>query len=215
LTRSLLIDELSIKIQFGASMTEKVDRRVRRSRRLLGDALLTLVTEKQFGEITIQDIADRADMNRATFYLHFHSREELLLSALTARFDELVSKFGEISTLRPLWADPKIDFLIFEHVAENARIYKALFDDPNLGLVIHAVIGYIATFNEQKLQALLPADAPLLVPIPLIAQHIGGSLYALIHWWLRNDMPYSVDEMAGMCHLLFTKGCVDLLGQAA
>src|SRR5690348_9569714 len=109
-------------------MTEKVDRRVRRSRRLLADALLLLVTEKPFGEITVQDIADRADMNRATFYLHFRSKEELLLSALTEQFDELVSTFGEISPTRPLWENPEIDRLIFAHVAENARIYKALLD---------------------------------------------------------------------------------------
>ncbi len=196
-------------------MTEKVDRRVLRSRRMLADALLALVTEKPFGEITVQDIADRADMNRATFYLHFHSREELLLSALTERFDELVGQFGEISPIQPLWSDPKIDFMIFAHVAENARIYKALFDDPNLGLVIHAVIGYIAAFHEQKLLASLAAHPPVSIPVPasVIAQHIGGSLYAMIHWWLRHDMPYSVDEMATMCHLLYTKACVDLLGQ--
>ena len=77
--------------------SDTVDRRVRRSRRLLGDALLQLVTEKPFGEVSVQDIADRADMNRATFYLHFHSKEELLLHALTERFDELVGSFGEIS----------------------------------------------------------------------------------------------------------------------
>ncbi|MCB0141244.1 MAG: helix-turn-helix transcriptional regulator, partial [Caldilineaceae bacterium] len=62
-------------------MAKTVDRRVRRSRKLLGEALLELVVEKPFGDITVQDIADRADMNRATFYLHFQSKEELLQSA--------------------------------------------------------------------------------------------------------------------------------------
>ena len=195
-------------------MVEKVDRRVRRSRRLLGDALLALVTEKQFGDISVQDIADRADMNRATFYLHFHSKEELLLNALVERFDELVSIFGEISPDRPLWAEPQMDALVFNHVADHARIYKALLDDPNLGLVIHAIIGYVANFNEQKFKASLPADAQPLVPLPLMAYHIGGSLYALIHWWLRNDMPYSPAYMAEMTHLLWSKGCPELMNVA-
>lgn len=191
--------------------TDKVDRRVRRSRRLLGDALLQLVTEKPFGEVSVQDIADRADMNRATFYLHFHSKEELLLHALTERFDELVGSFGEISVDRPLWSEPQMDVLVFNHVAENARIYKALLGDPNLGLVIHAIIGYVATFNEQKFQASLPPDTQPMIPIPILAQHIGGSLYALIHWWLRHDMPYSPTEMAEMTHILWSHGCPELV----
>lgn len=194
-----------------AAKVDKVDRRVRRSRRLLGDALLQLVTEKPFGEISVQDIADRADMNRATFYLHFHSKEALLLSALTERFDELVGSFGEISPDRPLWQEPQIDALVFNHVADNARIYKALLDDPNLGLVIHAIIGYVATFNEQKFIASLPADSQPTIPIPILAHHIGGSLYALIHWWLRNDMPYSPAEMAEMTHVLWAHGCPELV----
>ncbi|MBX3011072.1 MAG: TetR/AcrR family transcriptional regulator [Caldilineaceae bacterium] len=192
-------------------MAEKVDRRVRRSRRLLADALLALVIEKRFGDISVQDIADRADMNRATFYLHFHSKEELLLSALVEQFDELVNSFGDISPDRPLWEDAQMEVMVFEHVAENARIYKALLDDPNLGLVIHAILGYIAEFSERKLAASLPAGTQPRVPLPLIAHHIGGSLYGIIHWWLRHDMPYAPTEIAQMTHLLWSQSCGDLL----
>lgn len=192
-------------------MNEKVDRRVRRSRRLLADALLTLVTQKQFSEISIQEITDEADMNRSTFYLHFQSKEELLLAALVERFDELVSNFGEISQERTIWEAPEIDLWVFEHVASHASIYKALLDDPNLGLVIHAIIGYIANFNEQTIRASLPADQEAPFPVTILSQHIAGSLYALIHWWVRNDMPYSAAEMAAFTHRLWSSGCETLL----
>ena len=69
---------------------EKVDRRIRRTRNQLGQALRELIIEKSYEAITIQDIADRADVNRATFYLHYGTKEELLVTSLTEIFDELV-----------------------------------------------------------------------------------------------------------------------------
>ncbi|MCB0186687.1 MAG: TetR/AcrR family transcriptional regulator, partial [Caldilineaceae bacterium] len=188
-----------------------VDRRVRRSRRLLADALLSLVTQKQFSEISIQDITDEADMNRSTFYLHFQSKEELLMAALVERFDELVGSFGEISPERTIWETPEIDLSVYEHVAANAPIYKALLGDPNLGLVIHTIIGYVADMNEQTMRASLPAEQEPAFPIEILAQHIAGSLYALIHWWLRNDMVYTPAEMAALTHQLWSSNCGSIL----
>ena len=193
---------------------EKVDRRVRRSRRLLAAALLTLVTQKKFSDISVQDITDQADMNRSTFYLHFQSKEELLLAALVEQFDELVGRFGEISQTRTIWETPEIDLWVFEHIAEHAPVYKALLGDPNLGLVIHAIIGYIAQFNERTMIASLPPSHAPSFPIPILAQHIAGSLYALIHWWLRNDMTYTPAEMAAFTHTLWSSGCEALLRPA-
>lgn len=192
-------------------MTEKIDRRVRRSRRMLADALLSLVTQKQFSEISIQDITDEADMNRSTFYLHFQNKEELLLHALMTRFDDLVSQFGEISQDRTLWDAPELDLWVFEHVAAHAQMYKALLEDPNLGLVIHTIVDYIAAFNERTILASLPPGQSPSFPAAVLSQHIAGSLYALIHWWLRHDMPYTPAEMTALTQELWSKSCEALI----
>lgn len=192
-------------------MNKTVDRRVRRSRKLLGEALLELLIEKSFGDITIQDIADRADMNRATFYLHFQSKEELLQSALEEMFDELVGQFGEIDAQHPIWEDDQSDRLVFQHVADHAALYKALLDDPNLGLVIHQIIGYIARHSDRETRRSLPEGSTPAVPIELLSQHVAGSLYALIHWWLRHDMPYSPEYMATVASSLCSHGCVAMI----
>src|SRR5690554_1736020 len=78
------------------SMNEKVDRRVRRTRRQLCEAMLALLVERDYDTITVQEITERADLNRATFYHHFNHKDELLTAALEARFDELVASFGEL-----------------------------------------------------------------------------------------------------------------------
>ena len=53
---------------------QKLDRRVRRTRRLLAEALVALIIEKEYETISITDITERADLNRATFYLHYGSK---------------------------------------------------------------------------------------------------------------------------------------------
>ncbi len=66
-----------------------VDRRVQRTRQLLQDALVSLIQEKGYEAVTVQDILDQANVGRSTFYAHFRDKEELLLS----RFEHLRSEF--------------------------------------------------------------------------------------------------------------------------
>src|SRR5689334_24059575 len=68
-----------------AAVDGRGDRRVRRTRRLLREALLALVAEKGYDRVTVQDVLDRADVGRATFYAHFRDKDDLLVSG----FDEL------------------------------------------------------------------------------------------------------------------------------
>ena len=69
-------------------MKSKVDLRVKRSRRLLKEALLHLMTQKPFRDIQVTEIADQAQVARPTFYLHYQSKQELLLSHVDDIFDE-------------------------------------------------------------------------------------------------------------------------------
>src|SRR5436189_198695 len=61
---------------------KKLDRRVQRTRQLLQDALLAMVIEKGYDATTVQDIIDRANVGRATFYAHFPDKQTLLTSRL-------------------------------------------------------------------------------------------------------------------------------------
>src|ERR687893_2956576 len=61
---------------------EKSDRRSRRSRRLIVDALLALMQEKRYDRITVQEIIDRADVGRSTFYAQFRNKEDVLVSEI-------------------------------------------------------------------------------------------------------------------------------------
>jgi AcrR family transcriptional regulator len=194
---------------------KKLDRRVRRTRNRLGQALLELVMEKGYDHITIQDITDRADLNRATFYLHYGSKEELLLVTLEERFDELVSQFDQLSAERPIWEDKQSILLTFQHVAENASLYKVLLSERGMGYLIHRIVDYIAESSSKQTQSSLPENARLTIPIGLLSRHVAGSLFALISWWVTNDMPYSAEYMTNASHQLCVSGTFSAVEFAA
>lgn len=186
--------------------TKKLDRRVRRTHRLLGKALLDLILEQDYDSITITDITNRADLNRATFYLHFGSKEELLIATLEERFDELVQEMETHNPSQQTWETLDSERLIFEHVAEHAAMYRVLIGEGGVGYVAHRIISYIAHEVAKEIRAEKPTAVAEPIPIDIIAQHVAGSTYALLCWWLANDMPYTPTEMALMAQKMCFHG---------
>src|SRR5215207_8911684 len=93
------------------------DRRVRRTQELLRGALMALIMEKGYDRITVQDILDKADVGRSTFYAHYRDKEDLLLSG----FDDIRTALAEEAHPRDTQAGGKADFLqpllaVFQHV---------------------------------------------------------------------------------------------------
>jgi AcrR family transcriptional regulator len=78
-------------------VADHTDRRTLRSRQALMDALAKLLTKKDFDDISIQEISDKADLTRATFYLHYPDKAALLQAMTTARFGEMLRKRGIVS----------------------------------------------------------------------------------------------------------------------
>jgi AcrR family transcriptional regulator len=76
------------------NVAESTDPRILRSRRMLMEALARLLNQKEFDDISIQEIADEATLNRATFYLHYPDKDALLNAMTAARFSELIARRG-------------------------------------------------------------------------------------------------------------------------
>lgn len=190
-------------------MSNKVDRRVKRTKRMLGEAILALVVEQEYEALTINEITQRADVNRATFYLHYNSKDELLVEALEAKFEELIATFQVTSIEKPIWESPEVDIAVFQHVAEHAALYKVLLGERGMGYIINRILGYITDVSIQLLEASLPAGTILPVPHELVARHYAGSLYALLSWWVMNDMPYSAEYMAELSGKMCREGILN------
>ena len=74
------------------SETGTTDPRILRSRRMLMEALTTLLTKKEFEDVSVQEIADEATLNRATFYLHYADKNALLQAMTESRFRDLIER---------------------------------------------------------------------------------------------------------------------------
>src|ERR1051325_10192877 len=80
-----------------AASNKKTDARVRRSRDALGDALVALMQEKPFDTITVQDVLDRANVSRSTFYLHYSDKDDLLMSDAEEFFEAISTALSQHS----------------------------------------------------------------------------------------------------------------------
>ncbi len=187
-----------------------MDRRVRRTRAMLGQALKELLLEKDYDAITVQEITDRADLNRATFYLHYGRKEELLTEMLESQFDELVARIEAETTGQYFWESPLSAQIVYEHIAARAPLYKVLFGERGQGFVINRLLKYMARYDEAQLRQIMPEGAP----VALVAYHFAGALFATAVWWLENDMPYSPAYMAENLQRLCVSGVVSLAGAA-
>ncbi len=182
------------------------DRRVRRTRAALSEAILSLLLEQAYETITIQEIAERADLNRATFYLHYGSKEELLVAALEEQFDALVAEGPSASPEQPIWSIEEDIQQTLDYVAEHAALYKVLLSERGTAYLMNRIVDYIAAYSERELRASLPPGATTVAPLPIIARHFAGSFFALLVWWLQNDRPRPAAEMAEMIKNLCVGG---------
>ena len=200
--------------------TKKLDRRVRRTRQLLADALFALIVEQGYEQVSIQDITERANLNRATFYLHYNSKEELLIAGLESHFDELVARIDSLSEELgsdkvTVYEDPRPILWVFQYVERYAQLYKVLISESGTAYIIHLIIDYIANDYEETYRGLLAehpteGDKPT-VSIAMLARANAGSLFALLSWWVMNDMPHTSEVMTEMFYQI-CRPTLSLLG---
>src|SRR5581483_7460919 len=126
-------------------MKEKhdVDRRVLRTRQMLSDALFALIEERGYDAITVQDIAEQANIGRATFYLHYHDKEELLSDSFKRLANNLIKSVVPDTTHSPATYQI-LSVLVFRHVAQHRSLYQALLGESGPPMMVIRIRKYIA-----------------------------------------------------------------------
>jgi AcrR family transcriptional regulator len=135
----MLKDAMADVFQPG-NTTENTDPRVLRSRHMLMESLLRLLTRKEFADISIQEIADEATLNRATFYLHYPDKNALLQAMTAARFRDLIARRG-LSFTNCDGALRAIALGVCDYLAETTGCPSQLAKMPLEGSIIPVVEG--------------------------------------------------------------------------
>src|ERR1700724_1149639 len=135
----MLKDAMADAFQPG-DIAENTDPRVLRSRQMLMESLLRLLTRKEFADISIQEIADEATLNRATFYLHYPDKNALLQAMTATRFRDLIARRG-LSFTNCDGALRAIALGVCDYLAETAGCPAQLAKLPLEGSIITVVEG--------------------------------------------------------------------------
>ena len=208
----------------GAMKSRRADKRVRRTRDVLGDSLVKLMHEKPFEEITVQHILDGAGVSRSTFYLHFSDKNDLFLSDAEEFFEMMASalsvhrdKSRRLAPVREM----------FEHAAEWRPFLNAMAEAGKIQDVMEigrecfargiarrieemggkepvgkaSLRGVEVTVSGAGLRerTLKTASTP-------VSQMLAGSLMGLMSWWLHAGQGISAAEMDERFHEMAWKG---------
>jgi AcrR family transcriptional regulator len=188
----------------------KADRRSQRTRQSLSTALFELMLEQRYDDITVQDIIDRANVGRSTFYAHYLDKEDLLISDFTRVLDALshhIEQRGEENHDTP----PGLA-LFFQHVQTHQRLYKALVRSGPIDLLYRKGHERLCHNIERHLVALVPPDRASPVLRSLVANSMAGTILTMLTWWLDHEMPYTPEQMDALFHQLVLPGVYATFG---
>ncbi|CAM04288.1 TetR family transcriptional regulator [Saccharopolyspora erythraea NRRL 2338] len=183
------------------------DRRVRRTRRAIREALIELCTEQSFGSLTVEDLLDRADVARATFYAHYRAKEDILVDIVRSLTADRAAWMAEYEAQHPdgFTGDPLRS--IFTHAEKNKAVYRVILQGAGDGRPLREF--YERTSDEAE--ALFRARAEQSghtprIPVEFVARAWAGELIGALAWWLEHDTEYTADQVATMLSDLSARG---------
>jgi AcrR family transcriptional regulator len=178
------------------------DRRKDRTRQLLRDALFELIAEKGYEAVNIQEIAERANVARPTFYLHFDDKFDLLITSLIEFYEELVTRTprfcrdgmeGQVFDPTQIAADD------FTHVRQHEQLYRILLSEKGSIGVLMMIMAYLRNITESEiLKDMSGAGDASILPTDFVASYLAGAQIGVTDWWLKQGQQYSPEQVAAM-----------------
>jgi AcrR family transcriptional regulator len=188
---------------------ESVDVRAIRARDQIGLALVSLAGEKRYDDITVQDIAHRAQVSRTTFYAHFQDRDDIML-----RYSIV---FGEYLGRQLRWNHTAAQYRfpvapLFAHMHDIRLLYEALSRARRTDALLKVFQINLATWFEKRIEsrrakaAASGASATCTdvtkVPAQLLAQHFAVTIVQLLAWWMEHHCPSEPETIDEHFHRL-------------
>ncbi|MBD7936250.1 MULTISPECIES: TetR/AcrR family transcriptional regulator [Cytobacillus] len=182
------------------SKKEKVDPRVVRTKRMLTDALIALIEEQGFEKVTVQAITKKAMLNRATFYLHFTDKYDLLEQSTDDMIVELkeAMKTSFIASKGTYAAEtPNESFIqLFTQIGAYDYIYRVLLSESTMPHFRDKLTTVLSEFIADGMTVMQPDDNLLTIPREMAIRFYASAFLGVIIWWLKNDCPYTAKYMA-------------------
>lgn len=163
----------------------KTDRRSLRTRQLLMQAMVDLIRVKRYDAITVQEITDRANVGRSTFYAHFTDKDDLLVDGAHRMIDYLDAETAD-ATGRGAPANPSL--ALFRHIGANTDLYQVLARGRGLALFLSALHDELTALFAERMAARVPPASTPAVPLPLLAAMIASMMITAIRTWIEGGL---------------------------
>ncbi|OUZ08215.1 TetR/AcrR family transcriptional regulator [Bacillus pumilus] len=183
------------------------DRRATESKQQLRKALFQLLSEKEWGKISVQDLTKAAGIHRTTFYQHYEDKFDLAQQVMDEMFDVM-----KCAIFAPVQEDdlekehPAYVYIyrFYQHLQEHEKEYQILLKrgrELNIHETVRAFFEESFSLGKEGVAGSKPDSH--LVPIDMQKQFVISAYVGTAEWWLRTGRPYSPDFMANsMIHLI-------------
>jgi AcrR family transcriptional regulator len=177
------------------AVAERIDRRALRTRRALSEALLSLIVEKGYDEVSVQDIIDRADIGRSTFYAHYTGKEDLLRSGFATLREELREAKRAHKASPERAAEPlSFSLAMFEHGARYAGQYRAAASGRGGAIMEAEIRRALSELVREELRGLDEGAAAR----EFVVQFVVSAFLTAFDWWFGRKpqlAPAEIDTM--------------------
>lgn len=197
-------------------MAKKTDLRVKRTHKMIIDAFIKLVSEKGYDNLTIQDIADEAMINRATFYAHFKDKQDLydhIFGFATEAFtkvldpDQLVKGNRiKVKTIEILLTN------IYTEIQKNKTFFLLIMDGSSNELLRQKLSDILYEKYNHIFKQLRITENDIEVPMDFIVEYMTSIFVGTLHWWITSDTDMSANHLARLVIKLVGNGHLTVLG---
>ncbi|AIQ61628.1 TetR/AcrR family transcriptional regulator [Paenibacillus borealis] len=177
---------------------KRVDPRTIRSKKMLKDAVFSLLAENgEIAQLTVKKIASRAELNRATFYLHYEDINDLLRQLVHEIFDELSNKVEPLLQVKS--SNEQEQLVIFlNYFYEYRKVLAVLVEHK--GFADH-LSSLLKNTIEKRRNARNISAAREAASVDIII----ASLLGIIMWWIKEGTEYSAEYIAGQITLMYKR----------
>ena len=187
----------------------KVDIRVKRTYNQLFSALIELLGEKSFDDLTVLEICDKAGVHRATFYKHFVDKYDFLntcfnISLSNLTFDKIAESYTPETMKKSCM---RMILKVLNFVEENQKVIVSLSTDRSSASFNTALNDAIANFIEERINTVRPENEKLSKTVPLLANYYAGAIVGIIKWWATNQSSYSKQDFLDFAEIKINDLC--------
>lgn len=177
-----------------------MDRRQQKTREAIFGAFSSLLSQKNYSKITVQEIIDEANVGRTTFYAHFETKDDLLKGLCSELFEHIIDAALDRTHTHGLYSSSEAPHSVFlhllQHLQENHRNILGLLSCESNDLFLRYFKNSLSRLIRRYIDN-YPCVQVRSVPEDFLVNHISVTFVEMVLWWLNNQRKQTPEELEG------------------